>query len=392
VVVAVKAALDPDGPINAGTFRPIHLRAPEASIVDVRLDAPAGAHGEVRKRAVSVMLGALAQVVPDLVSGDLCGTSFPNAIGGRDARRRRDYVYYEAPAGGNGAWLGEDGASAWGNIDFGNIRTIQSAEALESAMPLRVERSERRCDSGGEGRTRGGLGLRREIRLLDGEARYSVLSDRAVLPPFGVRGAGPAASVRVSIRRDAEETELATPGKVTGHAISAGDTVIMESAGGGGYGDPLTREPERVRQDVLAGYVSTARARLGYGVVLAPDGEVDARATLAERARLAAARRRFPVVHDERDPYEGRRGKHRVLRLAPRLAHALRLETGDLVEMLGWHAAPLRAWVRVEDVAPEGQVALDALGRRILGVSPGDGVEIRRLETSPTPAASARRQ
>ena len=259
-------------------------------------------------------------------------------------------------------------------------------------MPLRVERSELRCDSGGEGRTRGGLGLRREIRLLDGEARYSVLSDRAVLPPFGVRGGGPAASVRVSIRRDAEETELATPGKVTGHAISAGDTVIMESAGGGGYGDPLTREPERVRQDVLAGYVSTARARLGYGVVLAPDGEVDARATLAERARPAAARRRFPVVHDERDPYEGRRGKHRVLRLAPRLAHALRLETGDLVEMLGWHAAPLRAWVRVEDVAPEGQVALDALGRRILGVSPGDGVEIRRLETSPTPAASARRQ
>jgi len=93
-----------------------------------------------------------------------------------------------------------------------------------------------------------------------------------------------------------------------------------------------------------------------------------------------------------RDLHEGRRGKHRVLRLAPRLAHALRLEAGDLVEMLGRHAAPLRAWVRVEDVAPEGQVALDALGRRILGVSPGDGVEIRRLETSPTPAASARRQ
>src|SRR5947209_2921168 len=127
----------------------------------------------------------------------------------------------------------------------------------------------------------------------------------------------------------------------------------MESAGGGGYGDLLTHEPERVRRDVLAGYVSTARARLGYGVVLAPDGEVDARATLAERARLGAASRRFPVVHDERDPYAGRRG---------------------------------------EDVAPEGQVALDALGRRILGVSPGDRVEIRRLETSPTPAASARRQ
>src|SRR5438046_7718177 len=161
-------------------------------------------------------------------------------------------------------------------------------------------------------RCRGGLGLRREIRLLDGEARYSVLSDRAVLPPFGVRGGGPAASVRVSIRRDAEETELATPGKVTGHAISAGDTVIMESAGGGGYGDPLTREPERVRQDVLAGYVSTARARLGYGVVLAPDGGGAASATLGARARIGAAPPRFPAVHDEPDPYAGRPGRPRV--------------------------------------------------------------------------------
>jgi N-methylhydantoinase B len=386
VVVAVKAALDPEGPINQGTFRPIRLLAPEASIVDVKLDAPAGAHGEVRKRAVSVMLGALAQVVPELVSGDLCGTSFPNAIGGRDPRRGRDYVYYEAPAGGNGAWREEDGASAWGNIDFGNVRTIQSAEALESAMPLRVERSELREDSGGEGATRGGLGLRREITLLAGEARYSVLSDRAVLPPFGVGGgAGPAAPVRVSVRRDGRETEFPTPGKVTGHPLAAGESVVMESAGGGGYGDPLAREPERVRLDVLGGYVSAERARAGYGVVLTPAGEVDPEATAAERARLAAARRRLPVVADERDPYEGARGRHRVLRLGPGLAGGLGVGTGDLVELRGRHPAPLRAWARVEAGAPEGEIALDALGRRILGVVPGDAVECRRLPTPPIP-------
>ena len=170
VLVAIKSVLDPAGPINAGTFRPIRLQAPEASIVDVRLDAPAGAHGEVRKRAVSVMMGALAQVVPDLVSGDLCGTSFPNAIGGHDDKRRRGYVYYEAPAGGNGGFSAGDGSSAWGNIDFGNVRTIQSAEQMEHAMPLRIEASELRPDSGGEGETRGGLGMRREVRLLYGEA------------------------------------------------------------------------------------------------------------------------------------------------------------------------------------------------------------------------------
>ena len=390
VVVAVKAALDPEGPVNQGTFRPIRLRAPAASIVDVKLDAPAGAHGEVRKRAVSVMLGALAQVVPDLVSGDLCGTSFPNAIGGRDERRQRDYVYYEAPAGGNGAWLEDDGASAWGNIDFGNVRTIQSAEALESGMPLRVERSELRCDSGGEGTTRGGLGLRREIRLLEGEARYSVLSDRAVLPPFGVGGAGPAAPVKVTLERDGAEIEFATPGKVTGHLITAGDVVVMQSAGGGGYGEPLARDPARVRRDVEAGYVSAERARTGYGVVFTPAGDVDAAATAAERSRLAAARRRFPAAADERDPYEGQRGKHRVLRLPPGLARALDVAEDGLVELLGRHPAPLRAWVRVEATAPGGQLALDALGRRILGVTPGDAVEIRRLPTPPIPGGLVR--
>jgi N-methylhydantoinase B len=385
VLVAVKAVLDPEGPINHGTFRPIRLLAPEASIVDVKLDAPAGAHGEVRKRAVSVMLGALAQVVPALVSGDLCGTSFPNAMGGRDGRRQRDYVYYEAPAGGNGAFLEGDGASAWGNIDFGNVRTIQSAEALESGMPLHVERSELRCDSGGEGTMRGGLGLRRELRLLEGESRYSVLSDRAVLPPFGVAGAGPAAPVKVSLRRDGTEVDFATPGKVTGVAIRAGDIVVMQSAGGGGYGEPLAREPDRVRDDVRAGYVSPERARLGYGVLLTSNGEVDIPATQAERARLTTARRRFPLIADERDPYEGRLGRHRVLRMAPAMAADLGLVAGDLIELSGRHPAPLRAWLRIDTHAHEGQVALDAFGRRILGISPGDTVDVRHLPMPPIP-------
>jgi N-methylhydantoinase B len=389
VLVAVKAALDPDGPINHGTFRPIRLLAPEASIVDVKLDAPAGAHGEVRKRAVSVMLGALAQVIPDLVSGDLCGTSFPNAMGGHDARRRRDYVYYEAPTGGNGAHREDDGASAWGNIDFGNVRTIQSAEALESGMPLRVERSELRQDSGGEGTTRGGLGIRRELRVVDGEARYSVLSDRAVVPPFGVGGAGHAAPVKVSLQRDGREVEFATPGKVTGHPVQAGDVVVMQSAGGGGFGDPLARDPERVRRDVQGGYVSPERARDGYGVELTAGGEVDTAATATQRARLAARRRGWPVVADERDPYEGERGRHRVLRLAPGLAGALGLAAGDLLEMQGRHPAPLRAWVRVDDAAPGDRVALDALGRRMLGVAPGDAVSIRRLAMPPIPGGLA---
>ena len=128
VFVALKATLDPGGAVNEGAFRPITLKAPEGTIFNVALDAPAGAHGEVRKRAVSVALGALAQIMPEQVSGDLCGSSFPNAIGGWNPRRNRQYVYYEAPAGGNGGLVDADGASAFVNVDFGNLPSIHNVE------------------------------------------------------------------------------------------------------------------------------------------------------------------------------------------------------------------------------------------------------------------------
>ena len=277
VFVAVKSTLDPGGAVNEGAFRPIELRAPAASVVDVRSDAPAGAHGEVRKRAVSVALGALSQIIPERVSGDLCGTSFPNSIGGWNHRRERQYVYYEAPAGGNGGFAAADGSSAFANVDFGNIRTIQTAESIENEMPLLVERCELRADSGGEGAQRGGMGLHREIRVLGEEGSYSVLSDRAAIPPFGVGGGTSSHSYRVAVRRNGTENVFPTPGKVTGHPVRRDDVVIMESAGGGGYGDPLERDPESVRADVQAGFVSAERAREGYGVVLDAAGEVDGR-------------------------------------------------------------------------------------------------------------------
>jgi N-methylhydantoinase B len=386
VFVALKGTIDPGGPVNQGVFRPIRLSAPEASIVDVRLDAPAGAHGEVRKRVVSAMLGALGRIVPERVSGDLCGTSFPNAIGGVSARRGRPYVYYEAPAGGNGGFLADDGSSAFVNVDFGNIRSIHNAESLENEMPLLVERSTLRADSGGEGRTRGGLGMSRELRLLDGEARYSVLADRAVVPPFGVGGGGAAAPVSVAIVREGVEHPFPTPGKVTNHAIVAGDVVVMRSAGGGGYGDPLERDPERVRADVAAGYVSRERARDGYGVAFGADGAVDTAETAALRARLASGRHRVALVADERDPYTGVKGRHRLFRLSPTLAARLALHTGDLVELRGRHPAPLRGWIHLDPTAPPDAIPLDTFGRAVLGTEPGDTVEPRKLPMPPIPA------
>jgi N-methylhydantoinase B len=391
VFTTVKAVLDPSGPINDGTFRPITVTAPPGTIVNVQPDAPAGAHGEIRKRAVSVTLGALAQVVPERVAGDVCGTSFHNMLGGIHPRTGRSFVYYEAPPGGNGGLRDTDGPSAMGNVDFGNLKMILPAEALEIEFPLLIERSALREDSAGDGARRGGLGYRREARLLAPEGTYSVMSDRAVVPPFGVCGGMAAAPTRATVQRDGVALPDPTPGKLYGQPLLANDVVIMEAAGGGGYGDPLTRDPELVARDVRLGYISRARAQARYGVVLRADGTVDAAATAAARARLAAARVVLPVIADERDPYRGVLGRHRVVRLGPaalaRLGVAPEDAADTLVELLGRHAAPLRAWLLPDDAAGAA-LPLDARARRILGISPGDTVEVRVLGRT-VPLASA---
>lgn len=390
VFVAIKSTLDPGSAVNGGTFRPIKFKAPEASIVDVRPDAPAGAHAEVRKRSLSVMLGALSQIALDKVSGDLCGTSFPNNMGGFHSENRRNYVYIEVPAGGNGGFLEHDGSSAFVNVDHGNVRSIETAENLESTIPFVVERCELRTDSAGDGTSRGGLGMRRELRLIDEEAEYSVLSDRAVIPPYGMAGGYASAQVKASIIRNGGELEFATPGKMTGFRLKKGDIVVMQSAGGGGYGDPLKRDPEKVRADVASGYVSRDRARDRYGVVLNASGAVDVAATEGRRKEVEAGRARLTVRADEAAPYEGRKGRHRVLSMAAAQARAMGVETGTLVELVGRHPAPLRAWVRVvEGKGSEAVARIDAFGRRVLGVEQGDQVLLRVLAMPTIPGGLA---
>lgn len=389
VFVAVKSTLDPGGAVNEGAFRPITLKAPPASIFNVALDAPAGAHGEVRKRAVSVSLGALAQIIPDKISGDLCGSSFPNAIGGWNPKRNRQYVYYESPAGGNGGLSDADGPSAFVNIDFGNLPSIHNVESIENEMPLLVESCTLRIDGGGPGEFRGGVGLVRKVKLLGSEAQYSVLSDRGVIPPWGVFGAGAGKPYHISIDRDGELTDFDTPGKVTGHPIFKDDAVIMRSSGGGGYGDPLKRDPARVAADVDYGYVSAEAATAVYGVVLDRSGEVDAQATVSKRKALEAARFRCRIIADDTiDAYVGAKGRRRILVLTAADAKVLGVKANDLVEMFGKNPAPLRAWVAIAQ-GTAGAVRLDAFGRRVLGVADGDQIVVRYVPTPPIPKGMA---
>jgi N-methylhydantoinase B len=268
-------------------------------------------------------------------------------------------------------------------IDWGDLATVQSTEVIETRMPLLVESSCLAVDSGGAGRTRGGLAIERALRVVAPDARYSLLSDGAVVPAFGVLGGLAGVPVGAWIERQGAANHFDTPGKVAGHHIEAGSTLRVRSAGGGGYGDPLEREPRRVGLDVREGYVSAEAARLVYGVLLKADGSVDLAATASLRQRLREGRFRLTAVLDG-DVFEAGAVSHRrICRLNP--AEALERGIGEdaLVELDGGRAAPLRAWARRDMRVARGRVPIDARGLAMLRAAPGEQLELRRLKPVP---------
>ena len=245
--------------------------------------------------------------------------------------------------------------------------------------PVRIEQYGLRDDSCGDGEYRGGCGMRRDVRILSDSASLSVLADHAVIPPFGVAGGYSGDANRFVVIRDGKTIQPSpVPGKVGDFALLKGDIVRMESSGGGGYGDPLAREPARVRRDVFLGYIDTEHARRRYGVVIDLQGEVDSIATQAERKRLQELRFTLPVQLANEDELDGSR---RRIILSEGAAGRLGASAGDLIELsISSGAAALRGWVQIaatEDVLRRGPLGLAALG-----ANPGDQIELRTLKAS----------
>lgn len=383
VFIALKSTLDAAHALNHGSFRPVTVVAPEGTIVNVGHPAPAGSHGEIRKRVIATMLGALSRACPELVSADIHRTSFHNLIGGIDPATGSEFVHYEWACGGNGGFFESDGPSAMAAIDWGDLTTVQPTEVLENRFPLHIEWTQLGLDSGGPGQHRGGLGMRRALRLTRGTAAYSLLSDGAIMPPFGVHGGETGAPVdSYVILADGTEHRFSSPGKVGGYPLTEGDTVILQSAAGGGYGDPLKRDPEAVRQDVLNDIVSADIATEIYGVCLTDEGQVDESASEKKRAELAASRPGLEITASDRDPYiASGPSKKRLIRLNPADIKAFGLSPDQKIELLDDIGAPLRGWVTAdEDVSP-GTAPLDPNGILSLGVDIGANVQVRPLYT-----------
>lgn len=384
VLIAIKSIFDPTAPLNQGSFRPIEIIAPPGTIVNVQRPAPAGSHGEIRKRVIATMTGALAQVVPEKVAGDLCRTSFHNLIGGFDTTTNKEWVHYEWSAGGNGGFKGADGPSVMAPVDWGDIVTVQSTEVIETRMPLLVETTQFAIDSGGAGEFRGGLSLQRKVKVLAKEATYSLLSDGAILPAFGVVGGMSGLPVASWIERGDQTVNFDSPGKVAGEIVAKGENIVMRSAGGGGYGDPLNRIPTQVLTDIQQGFISIESAKNHYGVILDADGSIDAQATSAQRSWIRSSRWTLTAtLGDSNDAYvEGSVSRKRVIRLHPEQAISWSVKDDDLVEIDAGFAAPLRGWVRTDvNVKPE-TLPLDALGMQMLRCKVNDVLTVRFLSSA----------
>ncbi len=370
-----KALLDPAGPINAGALRPVKVTTPLGTVVNARPPAACGAIGEVRRALEALVVGTLGKAIPERLVGDLKGSSNITTLSGRHPGQARDFLFAEFPAGGTGATAHADGNNTMRNFAEGDISSIQPIEAAELGCPLRVERMLLRQDSGGAGRRRGGLGLQREFRLLAPEAQLSVLSDKNVIPPYGVRNGATGARNRFTVGRDGREIEPSNlPGKITAFPLRAGDVVIERTAGGGGYGDPLEREPESVARDVRFGYVSHEAARSVYGVVLSGQN-VDNEATIAARARLRAARQVLRLAKLDGEEFHGSR---RIVEIGRSAAQILGVAEGELVEFPRPDGPSLLTWVRIAPELNDDICRVGVSAFPILGLDTGSRVELRR--------------
>jgi N-methylhydantoinase B len=369
----LKSFLDPGGEINSGAFRPLRVLAPEGTVVNARRPAPCGGMVEVKYCVESAVMGALARAMSGRISGDIKGGGNHCYVGGPA------FIFYEYPAAGTGAWEGGDGNNAVRAFTESDITTIQPVEAIESKYPLRVESCALREGSGGPGHWRGGLGLVREVRVLAPDAQLSVLAEKGVLPPYGVCGGGAGAPNRFYVRRgEIAINPSPLPGKVSGFPLQFDDVVVMETSGGGGYGDPFERDPAAVASDVREGAITRTIAESTYGVVFDGDG-VDAAATGERRRALRAARVLVEIVSTDGLDESRVAG----ITLSRPTAERLRAGIGAVVELVEPRGAPLRLWVSAITDGDNGRALVSADTLRMLGLASGARVEIRPLVSFP---------
>ncbi len=268
VYYVMRCVTDASIPASEGCKRPISVIAPPGTLVNARPPAAVYQRMIVCHSIVDLVMGALAKAVPERVMADSCGCLYNYTIATNPASGRRT-VFGEVVPGGIGATSRADGI----NVVACHVTNchIPPIEAMELESPVRYLRREFRQDSGGPGRFRGGVGQVLTYRILGQSPGLQHTSQKSVSLPQGVAGGMPGDGGRWIINEGepAERRLEHAIGDI--EPLEHGDTVTHYTPGGGGYGDPLTRSPEAVLSDVIAGFVTVSQAAEAYGVLVDPD-------------------------------------------------------------------------------------------------------------------------
>ena len=293
---AIRSLLPADVPNNDGTFRAVEVTAPRGTIANMELPGACAARGLTGFRMLDCAFGALAKMAPDKVCAASDGGNVGISVGGYRADRS-PFIYVDFTCGTWGGRPFSDGLE--GNANLLANMAAQSAEVSEIENPVEILANELVADACGAGRFRGGAPFYRDYRMREEEAVVQVRSDRRTHRPYGLYGGRPGAPGAVVLNPREEAKTL--PSKVT-MTCRRGDVVRWVLPGGGGWGDPLERDPERVLRDVRNELVSPAVAERDYGVVIDTGRwKVDEAATVKLRARRRNERGEDEVPFVTRD-------------------------------------------------------------------------------------------
>jgi N-methylhydantoinase B len=280
--VAFKLLVNPNRPVDGGTFKTLTIAAPEGSIFRAQEPAACQWYFTPLGLLIDLFVKALTPVLPDAAAAAHYGDSMVIFLAGVDPRNGQGFLAVEPTPGGWGGYGTGDGQDALINNVNGGFKDIP-VEVYESKFAAMILNYGIRPNTGGAGRFRGGNGIYREYTL-EADGFLSLWFDRSVTPGWGLLGGGDGVGPDVTITTpDGAQTHLL---KINRKPIPNGTVVKTHTGGGGGFGPADERDPARVREDVLEGYVTVEAAKTNYGVVLGEDLSIDEAATTAQRAKM----------------------------------------------------------------------------------------------------------
>ena len=279
--VAFKLLINPERPVDGGTFRTLSIEAPEGSIFRAQEPAACQWYFSSLGLLIDLFVKAMSPAMPGAAAAAHYGDSMVIYLSGVDPRNGVPFLAVEPTPGGWGGFASGDGQDGLINNVNGAFKDLP-VEVYESKFPVTLRRYGFRPDSGGPGSSRGGCGLYREYHL-ETDASASLWFERSVTTAWGLFGGKDGSGPGIKLITDEATEDWVL--KINVHPLPAGSVLRLETGGGGGFGNPLDRDPAKVREDVLDGYVTPEGAERDYGVVLHEDATVDEAATEGLRAQ-----------------------------------------------------------------------------------------------------------